>query len=83
MFECCNEKKNDNTIAIVMTVIGIIAVVAGVAFAVYKFITKRKAAKELMDECDCTECDESLIELEFTYPEEEKDSVEIPTEEEE
>ena len=36
----CKENKKDNTIAMIMAIIGIVVVVAGVAFAVYKFITK-------------------------------------------
>ena len=77
------EKKNDNTIGMIMAIVGIIVVVAGVAFAVYKFVSKRKAAKKLAEECNCTECEDSLIELEFTYPEEDNTPVENLAEEEE
>lgn len=78
----CKEKKQDNTIAMIMAIIGIVVVVAGVAFAVYKFITKRKAQKECF-EADDYEEDDALIELEFTYPNEEEVPVEVLTEEEE
>ncbi len=77
----CKEKKHDSTIAIVMAVIGIVAVVAGVAFAVYKFITQKRAEKELFEMDDYVEDEDSIIELEFTYPEEE--NIEEPTNEEE
>ena len=77
----CKEKKQDNTIAMIMAIIGIVVVVAGVAFAVYKFITKRKAEKELF-EMEDYEDDEALIELDFTYPDDEV-SEEVLTEEEE
>ena len=63
----CKEKKQDNTIAMVMAIIGIVVVVAGIAFAVYKFISKRKAQKECF-EMDDYEDDEALIELDFVYP---------------
>ena len=61
----CKEKKHDNTIAMVMAIIGIVVVVAGIAFAVYKFITKRKAQKELA-EAECYDDDDALIELEIS-----------------
>ena len=77
----CNENKKDNTIAMVMAIIGIVVVVAGVAFAVYKFVSKRKAEKELF-EAEDFEDDEALIELDFTYPDDEV-PVEVLTEEEE
>ncbi len=79
----CKEKKHDNTIAIVMTVVGIVAVVAGVAFAVYKFITKRKEAKELLELDDYAVDEDSVIELEFAYPEEEHAATDAATKEEE
>lgn len=63
----CKEKKQDNTIAMVMAIIGIVVVIAGIAFAVYKFISKRKAEKELF-EMENQEDDEGLIELDFVYP---------------
>lgn len=78
----CKEKKQDNTIAMIMAIIGILVVIAGVAFAVYKFITKRKAEKECF-EADDFEEDDALIELEFTYPNDDEVSVGVAKEEEE
>ena len=70
MRECnCNEKKQDNTIAMIMAIIGIVVVVAGVAFAVYKFITKRKEEKEFEEMLDAMD-DDACIELDYDYPEE-------------
>lgn len=80
----CKEKKCCNTIAVVMAVIGVIAVVAGVAFAVYKFITNNKKTEEKIDADDYFEDEESCIELEFVYPEDDEVvPVEAQTEEEE
>jgi len=75
----CKEKKQDNTIAMIMAIIGIVVVIAGVAFAVYKFITKRKAEKELFEED--YEDEDALIELDFVYPDDET-SAEVLAEEE-
>lgn len=81
MFEC-KEKKQDNTIAMVMAIVGIVVVVAGVAFAVYKFISKRREDKELQEMLDAMEEEDSLIDIEFTYPEEDTQDT-LLTEEEE
>ena len=78
----CKEKKQDNTIAMIMAIIGIVVVVAGVAFAVYKFITKRKANKELQEMLDDMDEEEALIDIEFTYPEEETQDSLLAEEEE-
>ena len=78
----CKENKKDNTIAMVMAIIGIVVVVAGVAFAVYKFITKRKEKKELEEILAAMDEDDALIDIDFTYPDDEV-PVEFLTEEEE
>lgn len=68
----CEEKKCCKVIAAVMVVIGIIAVVAGVAFAVYKFITNSRKTEEKIEDEDYFEDEESCIELEFVYPEDDE-----------
>ncbi len=64
------DEKCCKTLSTVLTIIGVLVVVAAVAFAVYKFITR---CKENECDCDC-ECEdifedeESCIELEFVCP---------------
>ena len=78
----CKEKKQDNTIAMIMAIVGIVVVVAGVAFAVYKFISKRREDKELQQMLDAMEEEDSLIDIEFTYPEEDTQDTSLTEEEE-
>ena len=65
------EEKCSKAIKTALAVIGIIVVVAAIAYAVYKCITKCTDEEE----CGCAELyedEESCIELEFVYPEEEE-----------
>lgn len=68
--KCCKVIKT------VLTIIGVLVVIAGVAFAVYKFMTKcKKGACECDCDCECDdifEDEESCIELEFACPTEEE-----------
>lgn len=64
------EEKCSKAIKSALAVIGVIVVVAAIAFAVYKCITKCKREEE----CECENAFEeeaSCIELEFVYPAEE------------
>ncbi len=64
------EEKNSNTLLIVLSVIGTVVVVAGIAFAVYKYVTACKGEKrayELGEGFDDSFDEEDLIELEFDY----------------
>ena len=74
------EEKCSKAIKTALTVIGLIVVVAAIAFAVYKFITKCKQEEEDIDCEDVFEDEESCIELEFVYP---ADEEAIPAEAEE
>ncbi len=74
------EEECNKAIKTALAVIGIIVIVAAIAFAVYKFITKCKQEEA---ECDCEETfedEESCIELEFVYP---VDEEAVPAEAEE
>ena len=74
------EEKCCKTIKTVLKVIGVLVVVAAVAFAVYKFITKCKQEEETCEFEDAFEDEESCIELEFAYP---TDEEAVPAEAEE
>ncbi len=64
------EEKSCNKMKTVLAIIGVIVVIAAIAFAVYKFITKCKMDKECC-ECDCAcEEDDNCIEIEFVSPKE-------------
>ncbi len=78
------EEKCNKTIKTILAVIGVIVVVAAIAFAVYKFIMKCKENTDAAyAECEETfEDEESCIELEFVYPNEEE-AVPAEAEEEE
>ena len=79
--------KEDNNILIkiVFAIVGILVVVAAIAFAVYKFITKCKCEEEEFVCNDTFEDEESCIELEFAGPTEEEavpaEAEEVTTEE--
>lgn len=66
------EEKCSKAIKTALAVIGIIVVVAAIAFAVYKCITKCKQEEEEYECEDTFEDEESCIELEFVYPAEEE-----------
>ena len=73
------KEDNNKLVKTVFAVVGILVVVAAVAFAVYKFIARCKCEEELA--CDDTfEDEESCIELEFVCPTEDEA---IPAEAEE
>lgn len=75
------DKKCCKMITTIMAVVGIVVVVAGVAFAVYKFITRNKEEENLWDDIDE---EDSFVELELVYPEEDNaQQTEVQTEEEE
>ena len=78
-------KEDDNKlIKTVFAVVGILVVVAAIAFAVYKFITKCKCEEEEFVCDDTFEDEESCIELEFVCPAEEEapaEAEEVTTEE--
>lgn len=75
------EEKCSKAIKTALAVIGLIVVVAVIAFAVYKCITKCKQEEEELDCEDSFEDEESCIELEFVYPADE-DAVPVEAEEE-
>ena len=65
------KEDNNKLIKTVFAVVGILVVVAAIAFAVYKFITKCKCEEEEFVCDDTFEDEESCIELEFVCPSEE------------
>ena len=66
------DEKCCNTMKLIMAVIGVIVVVAAIAFAVYKFITRCKPEEDCCDCADLFEEEESCIELEFVCPKEDE-----------
>ena len=79
------KEDNNKLIKTVFAVVGILVVVAAIAFAVYKFITKCKCEDEEFACDDTFEDEESCIELEFVCPTEEEavpaEAEEVTTEE--
>lgn len=63
------EEKSCNKMKTVLAIIGVIVVVAAIAFAVYKFITRCKKDEEICECEDFFEEEDSCIELEFVSPE--------------
>lgn len=73
--QCCKMKT-------IFAIVGAVVVIAGIAFAVYKFLTKRKEAECCECGCDC-DCDgectcesDNCIEIELTDPEKEAPAAE-------
>lgn len=66
------EEKCCKAIKTVLTVIGIVVVVAAIAYAVYKLVASLKKDEESFDDVDVCDDEDSCIELEFTFPEEEE-----------
>ena len=77
------DEKCCNTMKVIMAVIGVIVVVAAIAFAVYKFITRCKSEEDCCDCADLFEEEESCIELEFACPKEDEEAPEEPVQAEE
>ena len=70
------KEDNNKLIKTVFAVVGILVVVAAIAFAVYKFIVKCKGKDEEYLYDDTFEDEESCIELEFSAPEEAEETTE-------
>lgn len=66
------KEDNNKLIKTVFAVVGILVVVAAVAFAVYKFITKCKCEDEEFLYDDTFEDEEACIELDFACPTEDE-----------
>lgn len=79
------KEDNNKLIKTVFAVVGILVVVAAIAFAVYKFFTKCKCEEEEFVCDDTFEDGESCIELEFVCPTEQEvvsdEAEEVTTEE--
>ena len=79
------KEDNNKLIKTVFAVVGILVVVAAIAFAVYKFFTKCKCEEEEFVCDDTFEDEESCIELEFVCPTEQEvasdEAEEVTTEE--
>lgn len=66
------KEDNNKLIKTVFAVVGILVVVATIAFAVYKCITKCKCKNEELEYDDTFEDEEHCIEIEFASPTEEE-----------
>ena len=77
------KEDNNKLIKTVFAIVGILVVVAAIAFAVYKFITKCKCEEEEFVCDDTFEDEESCIELEFACPKEDEAAPEEPVQAEE